>query len=173
VGCDIHYGIEVCVNDEWKLYWANTCTQYYLSSINEIPYGGDPLDYEILDWGEAKATMSFDYETLRRSNFYFNRDYAFFALLGNVRNDGTIPFLSRDRGLPDDISDPMYNWVKSWDSDGHSHSYLTLDEFYNLPPICLNDFLGLFGNYYARLLPAMRSLAKDPEDVRMLFFFDN
>lgn len=52
-----------------------------------------------------------------------NRHYRRFALLAGVRGDGPPP-----KGLPDDISETGKFVADSWAGDGHSHSWLPLDE---------------------------------------------
>lgn len=55
-----------------------------------------------------------------------NRNYSTFAFLANVRNSfGTKGF--EPKGSPEDMSDEAKKLVEEWD-DGHSHSYLTLQE---------------------------------------------
>ena len=66
-----------------------------------------------------------------------SRNYNLFAILANVRNgvgfadcdtgDGFQP-IDRPRGLPEDVSIDVREMSDSWGSDGHSHSYLTVDE---------------------------------------------
>ena len=52
------------------------------------------------------------------------RDYRFFGLLANVRTDGPDP-----KGLPNDLSRPVSRLVGEWGTDGHSHSWDTLQDF--------------------------------------------
>lgn len=52
------------------------------------------------------------------------RNYDFFARLAGVRGHGPVP-----SGIPDDASDLTLMRVHSWCNDGHSHSYLPLEEF--------------------------------------------
>lgn len=72
-------------------------------------------------------------------NYYFptDRDYDWFAVLANVRNgygfagcdtgDGFIP-IADPKGLPEDVSVMVKAESDKWDSDGHSHSWITLKE---------------------------------------------
>jgi len=57
-----------------------------------------------------------------------DRNYQIFSVLTNVRNYDEIPFISNPRGIPEDCCDEFEAWSKQWDSDGHSHSYVTLRE---------------------------------------------
>lgn len=77
----------------------------------------------------------------RRDKWWFNagdpeihRNYTIFAVLADVRNEG-LPFISEARlsreQIADwefDCSDEYHALVKSWGSDGHSHSFVTLAE---------------------------------------------
>ena len=51
------------------------------------------------------------------------RNYRRFAALAGVRGEGPAP-----RGLPDDISETAQFIVDEWGADGHSHSWLPLEE---------------------------------------------
>lgn len=56
-----------------------------------------------------------------------NRNYSTFAFLANVRNNfGTKGFDSK--GSPEDMSAEAKKFVEEYGEDGHSHSYLTLQE---------------------------------------------
>lgn len=75
-------------------------------------------------------------------SFYLHigRNYDLFAILADVRNgygfggsdtgDGFIP-IADQRGVPADASDNYLEYVKEWELDGHSHSYLTVAELQN------------------------------------------
>lgn len=69
--------------------------------------------------------------------FYGDRNYDLFAILGNVRNGygfGGIPTgsgfapMTDQRGIPDDASPEYREWAASWAGDGHSHSFCTIAE---------------------------------------------
>jgi hypothetical protein len=51
------------------------------------------------------------------------RNYNVFGALAGVRRDGPSP-----KGLPDDVSPEVHSEVDSWNDDGHSHSWCTLEE---------------------------------------------
>jgi len=53
-----------------------------------------------------------------------NRNYELFAKLAGVRGRGPEPL-----GIPQDVSDLANAMINIWDSDGHSHSHLSLAEF--------------------------------------------
>lgn len=61
-----------------------------------------------------------------------NRNYQLFALMAGVRYEvermnGFTP-ISTPKGLPDDVGFHVQGESESWEGDGHSHSWLTLDE---------------------------------------------
>lgn len=56
------------------------------------------------------------------------RNYGVFGFLANVRNYSGVPPLSEPRGLPSDISGTADDLVAYWNIDGHSHSWLTVEE---------------------------------------------
>jgi hypothetical protein len=51
------------------------------------------------------------------------RNYARFAALAGVRGEGPAP-----RGIPGDVSETTQYLIDEWGEDGHSHSWLELDE---------------------------------------------
>lgn len=54
-----------------------------------------------------------------------SRDYNLFAKLANVRGySGRVPL-----GIPDDISDAIELKLDDWGVDGHSHSFMSIEEF--------------------------------------------
>lgn len=55
------------------------------------------------------------------------RNYERFAKLAGVRGDGPVP-----RGLPPDISETVAYHAKNWEMDGHSFSWLPLDEAFEI-----------------------------------------
>lgn len=69
--------------------------------------------------------------------WYTERNYHVFAILADVRNgygfagvptgDGFVP-ISKPRGLPHDCDPRIRQLSDQWGDDGHSHSWLTLDE---------------------------------------------
>ena len=104
MGCDIHMYAEVWKDDSWTKV-GNTWKQDYGDGLTDEPYD--------------------------------ERNYRLFGLLANVRNgygfagcntgDPVEP-IDMPRGLPDDVSDGVRAISDEWDCDGHSHSWLTLQE---------------------------------------------
>lgn len=56
------------------------------------------------------------------------RSYSLYGFLAGVRNYSGIPPISNPRGLPADSSETVKRERDDWDFDGHSTSYLTVEE---------------------------------------------
>jgi hypothetical protein len=102
--------------------------------------------------------------------YYGNRNYYIFGILADVRNDGGVEPIDYPKGIPDDASTGYLYKCEQWDSDGHSHSYFTLDELLNVDwseyePGYISDFM--------ETLEKMKEIDEDPLNVRCCFFFDN
>ena len=96
-----------------------------------------------------------------------NRDYRRFAALAGVRGLGPEP-----RGLPD-IGDSTRYWVDFWGVDGHSHSWLSMDDACQI-------FLQTSGvvDEYAQKYPQddffnVPEERSNLDDWRIVFWFDN
>ena len=111
------------------------------------------------------------------------RNYNVFAKIGGVRNHYDILPLSHCRGIPEDATFLTKHECKVDGSDGHSHSFLNLDEI-----VEFHDWLGstegweyahrsipyVFGNH----LDGLKKYPADwehteIEDGRYIFWFDN
>jgi hypothetical protein len=104
MGCDIHFFTEVRKNGKWE-------------SVDE--------------WEEEDGWTHVERE------LYRGRNYNLFSILADVRNgygfagiDTGEPFnvIAAPRGVPESASDEYKNLVTQWGPDGHSHSWLTLQE---------------------------------------------
>jgi len=66
------------------------------------------------------------------SDHPFNwRSYGIFGFLADVRNYSHSPVISASRGLPMDVSSEIKLEADDWGCDGHSFSFLMLDELLN------------------------------------------
>ena len=97
------------------------------------------------------------------------RNYARFAALAGVRGFGRSP-----KGLPLDISESTMLYVNEWGGDGHSHSFLYLDEaskiFLATDPA--RDERDKHQKKYA--MEHYFDLCEDePREYRIIFWFDN
>lgn len=57
-----------------------------------------------------------------------DRSYGTFGFLAGVRNYSGVTPIAQPRGLPNDVSDYVRGQYDSWGGDGHTHSWLSLDE---------------------------------------------
>ncbi len=122
MGCDIHCYCEIKKKgeNEWRAVGRVFKNPYY--NEKDVP------TMTILDkceycWGEP-----FTFHPIT------SRNYNLFAVLANVRN-GTwnkeVEPISEPKGLPKDVSVFVKKKAREYGSDGHSHSYLTLQELKN------------------------------------------
>lgn len=122
------------------------------------------------------------------------RSYTTFAKMANVRNwkEGPTP-ISLPRGLPNDISFMTKFHSDHYGTDGHSHSWLGLNEMIELlkffddeelkkpwgshvedDTLKWADFgVWLFGNSINGFKKYPEDYPKELKDVRMIFWFDN
>lgn len=131
MGCDIHMYAEIKkkyknpdVKPEWRLAGRIFKDAYYRgddTSTLSVFENGD-------DW-ESNSQLT--------EHPYQGRNYDLFAILADVRNgsgfdgvdtgDGFNPIFD-PRGLPEDVSKDYKQLVDNYGVDGHSHSWVTLDE---------------------------------------------
>lgn len=119
MGCDIHWYVEVKKDAGWEL--AATPPE-------EI----EGEDYKV--WKEK-------YDKYLANPFiYWGRNYDLFAILADVRNGrgfAGIPTgtgfnpISEPRGVPEDASEAYLAMVDRYGGDGHSHSWMTVEDFDN------------------------------------------
>ena len=111
MGCDIHLYVEArSVDGKW--------------SAVEAPPLLDKEDYDAWGWYRAYT----DDPNAPEYQWRFGRSYFCFALLADVRNDGNVTPLSKPRGVPVDISEPVlaeYTYIvndEKQDEDGYTSS---------------------------------------------------
>jgi hypothetical protein len=102
MGCDIHCYGEIKKDGKWEKVGTEFLSCYY----------------------DSEKPGVFDKYT---DELYEGRNYDLFGILAGVRNSclETIDFA---RGIPSDVSDEVKTHVDYWDTDGHSHSHLTVKE---------------------------------------------
>jgi len=131
MGCDIHSRIEVKENGVWR---ANT------DKIIPNSYYKSEKDLEEIRKQHPDYTLS-DFQTEEfQEQSGDDRNYDWFALIGNVRNGygfaGCVTGerfepISSNRGLPDDATEEWKQYVEAWGCDMHSVSWLSLEDFLN------------------------------------------
>lgn len=160
MGCDIHLYRERRVNGEWET-----------DTIEELE---DPTD------------QYYQYQGFRLID---GRSYTLFAALSNVRNYGSlhVPPPAEDRGYPADACPVNMRCSIQWDADGHSHGYLTIGEVYALKERWEESIVlyeqddrtdSTFVVEQIDLLIKSMNVGDyfqgiDPDDGRILFFYDN
>lgn len=160
MGCDIHFYVEVRKNGKWKQAGQMVKNEWYTPGEEE-GHGNTPMRHE---------------------EFYYGRNYDLFGVLAGVRSNWCPPIKKR-RGLPSDISEEVSRLAADWDGDGHSHSWLNLKEIlewaYNgdFSHKGKNRFNEISDEFADVTMPKLLKLASDPklkpEDVRIVFWFDN
>lgn len=118
MGCDIHIHVEYKVLVKGRKKWQ--CGDYFMLN----PYYG---------------TNEYEKEKYSVVDFCGDRNYLLFSVLADVRNYADNAYISEPRGLPADISKEVKAIAEDWGEDGHSHSYLTLQELLDfqktIPPL--------------------------------------
>lgn len=127
---------------------------------------------------------------LHYSNPSIDRNYALFAKMADVRNWQTseIKPISYPKGLPDDCSFLTQLDSDKWDTDGHSHSWLSAAEIKVLFNFIDNrekeffangawrferqNFGYCFGNSWGHFYEEKEYFGLI-EDIRFVFWFDN
>ena|SRR3990167_1143062 len=155
MGCNIHMFCEVFskVLNKWETVGAvfkNNC--YRPERLPTISDGED----------------SFSPFTLHP---FQNRNYTLFTILAGVRSEGNLPIISEPRRLPKDVSPYVQRRSDEYDSDGHSHSFLTLAELekFDWKPYLSDSNMAFFALH---VLQSLRKLKRFGE-VRIVFWFDN
>jgi hypothetical protein len=174
MGCDIHSFVEVKKGNNWEL-------------LKEKPFPAD--DFHKKYYKEDFTDDPFPY-----------RNYGLFGFLADVRNYSCVEPISEDKGFPNDASIEVVTEKETWDADGHSHSWLTLEEMLSVDydkiiwdkrvtrqvsPNCWDgsceanegegEHLSLrefLGQSYFQTLDILKTLGS-PESVRVVFWFDN
>jgi len=132
---------------------------------------------------------------------FYPRNYGVFGFLANVRNYSCVtPIAEPKYAIPEDAAPETQRAYEEWEGDAHSASWLTLEQLLAVDystiawnrrvmkqtaPKCWNgaalaeegegtheslrDFLGEL--FFAHL-ETLKTLGK-PEDVRVVFWFDN
>jgi len=106
---------------------------------------------------------------------YIGRNYNLFGALAGVRHP-YMDVISGLKGLPNDVSDEICRISDDWGIDGHSHNYLTVKElidsnYYKMTDKDLDD-VGVGTYFFREVINSLLELG-DPENIRVVFWFDN
>jgi hypothetical protein len=114
-------------------------------------------DHPAMTWDQnmpsLDTTREYSYPEIR------HRDYDFFEKIGGVRGDRAL--FPIQKGVPEDSCQEIKDDVQRWAGDGHSHSWLMVSEMINH-----RKLTGIKVKW-------MKTFIADPENTRMVFFFDN
>lgn len=96
-----------------------------------------------------------------------SRNYTRFAALANVRGEGGL----EPKGIPSDASDTTQALSDEWGGDGHSHSWLPVDEAAAIFAKTERELT----DEYAKKCPAAHFFGAegDLSVYRLVFWFDN
>lgn len=103
-----------------------------------------------------------------RQRFYHDRNYDLFGILAGVRGTADDDFTQADRGVPHDASP---NYVRQADGpDWHSATWYTVAEV-----LARKKGWRNFSRWmqFVRDMQKLSRTPEDPDDVRILMFFDN
>ena len=173
MGCDIHSFAEVWKNGVWV-------------KVGDV----FPLD----NWEKGFYKKDFNDEPI------IDRHYGLFGWLADVRNYSRLPPISQPRGLPTNLSLAVLHESATWGLDGHSYSWLSLAELLEADyeqivwdrRVMRQESSGVWNgaalanegegkhlslreclpDSYFKMLEVLKTLG-EPENVRIVFWFDN
>lgn len=133
---------------------------------------------------EVKVDDKWEYYSSPR----IQRNYNLFEKMAGVRGD-VANAISPPRGLPDDISVITKIEANHYGVDGHSHSWLSREEFKELYEYQKNSYTlyggtdwwrvdeeqygYFFSNGFETFEPGAEGYPKEIQDLRLVFWFDN
>lgn len=159
MGCDIHLVAEYLVDDtDEKPKWVG------LNHFTENEEYGWPHG-----WPKTRLALE--------KYYTHGRNYNLFAALCGVRRghfENPPEPISRPKGKPKDASYTAKFMIKELGTDGHSHSYLTLEELDNYDWTPWGDTCTQFRR---EVVGGLRKVAEKKnltgDKVRIVFCFDN
>lgn len=105
---------------------------------------------------------------------YDDRNYDLFWVLGeNTRSPGPNPPIASYRGIPEDASDFVRFEHEEWGGDAHSATWLTLAELQAWLAKHPNQVDIDDSSFWSKGMEYLSGLDAAPEDVRIVFWFDN
>ena len=173
MGCDIHTYVEVRGPDG---AWRYTKPHFRLSEWDRT-------------WAEKAGEEPWRYEP------FDSRSYAVFGVLAGVRNYSEAPMIANPKGFPIDVSPEVEAAAEYWGRDAHSRSWLSVAELtaFDWDKVFWDRRVTKQGDGAARAdegegkhvtlrehvgdwffcdLETLKNLG-DPDDVRVVFWFDN
>ena len=124
-----------------------------------------------------------DGEWIHYSSPYIGRSYILFEKMAGVRGDMKNAIFP-PKGLPENICKTTALDAKWWGPDGHSHSWLSEDEYIKLAewvkkerpnsPLYMSENFGyLYGNNFASFIEYRDDYPEFVQGFRIVFWFDN
>lgn len=182
MGCDIHMWAEYreAPDAPWKMLLDTSCSRCGGSTkIDKTEcYACEGTGISRLRW-ENEAGDKVEASSNARlygGNVYRGRNYPLFAMLAGVRNSEEYPPLFEPRDVPPDASPEYRRMVEQDDGDGHTHSWLNVNE---IVAVFLNELdpklerAGHFATHtYNEILKPLAD-KYGGENVRIVFHFDN
>lgn len=154
MGCDIHLYVEV---------------KKKRSFTDRLKFWVKPKWESFDNW----VIEDDNYLTTNPRFYTGGRCYNLFAALCGVRSflfEPEPPRISEPKGLPSDVSNEVLKVSNQWGTDGHSHSWNTLKE---LEDFNWSEYGETCNRFLDEVLPKMRKLSNNSENVRIVYFFDN
>ncbi len=161
MGCDIHLYGEKRIRPSWWQFWKRS---------KWVTIDKWSIEDDFGDLFDNPRQLS-----IKRSDRIYTdgRNYNLFCALAGVRSycfEGDPPIISKPKGLPKDCCIEIKSESKSWGSDGHSHSWNTLSELIAFDWSEYGETCNVFIN---EVIPKLKAYNTSPEDIRIVYFFDN
>jgi hypothetical protein len=193
MGCDIHFFVEKYNSEtgRWEaVSGPNPTIEEYRHQARWLRTRGEEVNIKRAEDLEKQADRIESGDALREITsrwefdwnapkvyegwLYSGRNYALFTVLANVRSRHGYEVISTPRGLPDDVSDEVNQYLDE-DGDLHSRSYLTLNELLEYDWLRPGyEEAGLTAFYEDSIVKLMELSSKtNGNDVRIVFGFDN
>ena len=108
-----------------------------------------------------------------KRTYTHGRNYNLFTALCGVTSymfNGDPPIVSKPKGVPEDVCFQVLQVIKRWEGDGHNHSWNTLKE---LKEFDWSSYGATCDDFRNEVIPKLEAHNVDPEDIRIVYFFDN
>jgi len=159
---------ELSIDSSAEHFRTNVCNYYSAMSNEFITKTFSPRDI-VYKW---------DYPCLGNDPKWCypeieHRDYWWFGKIANVRGTDCV---WAPRGLPEDLSVETENENCRWNGGGHSHSWLMVDEMLEEEELAVTDdayYVGTHNDHEPMQIKWLRTFVEDPENTRMVFWFDS
>lgn len=161
MGCDIHMYLERYTSER-NLKGPMSKSTKRDEAIDEL-LGEAKIEPR---WVTADDWYQEDGSWYQSSSVYNRRNYHLFSALGVTWRGNADPLWIAERGVPDDASEAFLYVAQQWEGDGHTFSWMTLEEMMSIEneeiKSCLSD-----------VIERMSMIESDPKKIRVCFFFDN